>query len=90
MQEAEEPAPAETPTETLARRLHEAFGSRAALVETDVYSADGSTRNLALDAIAQTQGDFPVVLVDTTVACLGEIDVERVLDAVARASVCAG
>jgi hypothetical protein len=69
--------------QVLETRLSERFGCGFRIESTDMYALPSDEQSVCVDAIVETQGDFPVVLVNGSWACVGDIDVPAIADAVA-------
>ena len=68
----------------LEEKLMREVGERFEIEPVDLYGLPPLEQHVALDAIIATCGDFPVVLVDGVVACVGDIDADAIVAAVAR------
>lgn len=67
----------------LEERLRREVGERFVIESVDLYGLTPMEQHVAIDAIITTRTDFPVVLADGEVACLGDIDAEAIVTAVA-------
>jgi hypothetical protein len=66
--------------ETLVRE----FGGVFTVESLDLYGLSPLDQHAAIQAIMETGGDFPVVLVDGCVACVGDIETDAIAAAAAR------
>jgi hypothetical protein len=80
--------PVEWRLHVLEDKLKREVGERFVIESVDLYDLSPLDQHAALDAIISANGDFPVVLVDGAVACVGDIDADAITAAVARR--CAG
>ena len=74
--------PVEWRLHVLEDRLTRDFGDVFAIEVADLYGVSPSEQSAALDAIVETQGDFPIVLVERVVACVGDIDADAIVEQV--------
>jgi hypothetical protein len=78
--------PVEWRLQVLEARLSERFGSGFRIESTDMYALPPDEQSVCVDAIVETQGDLPIVLVNGAWACVGDIDTDAIVAAVARCS----
>ncbi len=65
------------------------ISARCSNIETvDLYGVSPLEQSAAIDAMIETQGDFPIVLVGGVVACVSDIDADAIADQVARTVKC--
>lgn len=76
--------PVEWRLHVLEDRLRRDFGESFTTEVTDLYGLVPKEQCAAIDAIIETQGDFPLVLVNGVVACVSEIDADAVSLAVGK------
>jgi len=76
--------PVEWRLHVLEDRLKREVGPRFVIEAVDLYGLDMDEQHTAIDAVITTRGDFPVVLVDGVVACVGDIDADAIATALAR------
>jgi len=74
--------PQEWRLHVLEDRLEREFGERYATHSVDLYGLSPLEQSAALDALIETQGEFPVVLVNGTSVCVGDIDADAIAAAV--------
>jgi hypothetical protein len=67
----------------LEERLKREVGDLFELESVDLYGLSPVEQHTAIDAIITSCGEFPVVLVDGAVACIGDIDSDAIVTAVA-------
>lgn len=77
--------PVEWRLQVLEDRLNGGSDEWCEIEAVDLLTVTTEERDAALDALLESGSDFPVVLVDGRVACVGDIDVEAVVTAVASA-----
>jgi hypothetical protein len=77
--------PVEWRLHVLEDRLLREFGERFETHSVDLLALTPPEQSAALDALIETQSDFPVVLVDGARACVGDIDVDAITAAVGAA-----
>lgn len=65
-------------------RLEKEVDVRFTIEAVDLYGLPLPEQHTAIEAIITTCGDFPVVLVEGAVACVGDIDADAIVAAVAR------
>ena len=70
----------------LEERLKRDFGRVFEIETVDLYDVSPLERSAAIDAMIETQGDFPITLVNGVVACVSDIDADAVADAVRSAA----
>jgi hypothetical protein len=70
--------PVEWRLHVLEERLKRDFGDCPDLVVTDLYGVTPLEQSAAIDAMIATQGDFPIVLVNGTAACVSDIDADAI------------
>ena len=70
--------PVEWRLHVLEERLKRDYGEVFAVEVTDLYGLTPVEQSAALDAMIATQGDFPVVVVNGVVACVGDIDADAI------------
>ena len=68
----------------LEERLKRDFGEVFAIETVDLYGVSPLEQSAAIDAMVETQGDFPITLVNGVVACVGDIDADAIADQVAK------
>lgn len=68
----------------LEERLEREVGGRFTIEAVDLYALPPLEQHSAIEAVMKAGGDFPVVLVDGVVACVGDIDVEAIVAAASR------
>ncbi len=68
----------------LEERLKRDFGKVFNIETVDLYGVSPLEQSAAIDAMIETQGDFPIVLVGGVVACVSDIDADAIADQVAR------
>jgi hypothetical protein len=76
--------PVEWRLHVLGEKLKREVGDRFGIEAVDLYGLSPLDQHAAIDAIIQTREDFPVVLVDGVVACVGDIDADAIVAAVAK------
>lgn len=59
-------------------RLKREVGERFVIETADLYGLEMDEQHTAIDAVITSCGEFPVVLVDGAVACVGEIDADAI------------
>ena len=74
--------PIEWRLHVLEDRLTRDFGDVFTIEVADLYGVSPSEQSAAIDAIVETQGDFPIVLVDGVVACVSDIDADAIAEQV--------
>jgi len=72
----------------LGEKLKREVGERFLIESVDLYGLTPTEQHVAIDAIMQAREDFPVVLVDGVVACVGDIDADAILTAVRERPAC--
>ena len=65
-------------------RLKREVGEVFVVESVDLYGLDMDEQHTAIDAVMAACADFPVVLVDGEVACVGDIEVDPIVAALAR------
>ena len=70
----------------LEERLKRDFGMVFEIETVDLYDVSPLERSAAIDAMIETQGDFPITLVNGVVACVSDIDADAIADAVRSAA----
>lgn len=75
--------PVEWRLHVLGEKLGREVGERFVIESVDLYGLSPLDQHAALDASIAAKGDFPVVLVDGAVACVGDIDIDAITAAVA-------
>lgn len=75
--------PAEWRLHVLEDRLKREVGERFVIEAVDLYGLSPVEQHAAINAIITSRGDFPVVLADGAVACVGDIDGDAIVAAVA-------
>jgi len=70
--------PVEWRLHVLEERLKCDFGEVFAIEAVDLYGVTPLEQSAAIDAMIDTQGDFPITLVDGVVACVSDIDVDAI------------
>jgi len=68
----------------LEERLKRVLGDRFVIESVDLYGLELDEQHTAIDAVMSSCGDFPVVLVDGEVACVGDIDADAIAAVLAR------
>ena len=68
--------PVEWRLHVLEERLKHDFGKVFTIQAVDLYGVSVDERGAAIDAMVETQGDFPITLVDGVVACVSDIDAD--------------
>jgi hypothetical protein len=63
----------------LEEKLKREAGERFVINSVDLYALSPADQHVAITAIITQSGDFPVVLVDGAVACIGDIDAEAIV-----------
>jgi len=76
--------PVEWRLHVLEERLKRDFGEVFAIDVVDLYGVTPLEQSAAIDAMIETQGDFPIVLVDGVVACVNDIDADAIADQVGK------
>lgn len=74
--------PQEWRLHVLEDRLERDFGERFVTHTVDLYGLSPMEQSATLDAIIETQGEFPVVLVNGVSVCVGDIDAAAIAAAV--------
>ena len=74
--------PVEWRLHVLEEKLKREVGERFVIESVDLYALSPVDQHVAITAIITQSGDFPVVLVDGAVACLGDIDAGAIVAAV--------
>ena len=74
--------PQEWRLHVLEDRLEREFGRRYATRSVDLYGLTQLEQSAALDALIETQGEFPIVLVNGAAVCVGDIDADAIVKAV--------
>lgn len=74
--------PVEWRLHVLEERLKREVGDRFVINQVDLYALSPADQHAAITAIMTQSGDFPVVLVDGAVACVGDIDADAIVAAV--------
>lgn len=77
--------PVEWRLHVLEERLRHDFGEVFTIETVDLYGVTPQEQSAAIDAMVETQGDFPITLVDGTVACVSDIDLDAIAAQLARA-----
>lgn len=78
--------PVEWRLHVLEEKIRREVGGPFTIERLDLYGLPPLEQHEAIDAIMKAGGDFPVVLVDGTVACIGDIDADAIVRAVSRLS----
>ena len=68
----------------LEERLRRDFGEVFAIETVDLYGVSPLEQSAAIDAMVETQGDFPITLVNGVVVCVSDIDADAIADQVAK------
>lgn len=68
----------------LEEKLARDVGSGFVIESVDLYGLEMDEQHTAIDAVIKTCGDFPVVLVDGEVVCVGDVDADAIVAAVTR------
>ena len=76
--------PVEWLLHVLEERLKRDFGHSPELIVTDLYGVTPLEQSAAIDGMIETQGDFPIVLVNGVVACVNDIDADAIAAEVGR------
>jgi len=76
--------PVEWRLHVLEERLKRDFGEVFAIETVDLYDVSPLEQSAAIDAMVETQGDFPITLVNGVVACVDDIDADAIADQVAK------
>jgi len=76
--------PVEWRLHVLGEKLKREVGDRFVIESVDLYGLSPLEQHAAIDAIIQTCEDFPVVLVDGVVACVGDIHADAIVAAAAK------
>lgn len=76
--------PIEWRLHVLEERLKHDFGKVFAIQTVDLYGVSSLEQRVAIDAMVETQGDFPITLVDGVVACVSDIDVDAIAAGLGR------
>jgi disulfide oxidoreductase YuzD len=76
--------PVEWRLHVLEEKLKRVVGERFVIEPVDLYGLTPVDQHVAISAIMAQNGDFPVVLVDGEVACVGDIDTEAIVAAVSQ------
>jgi hypothetical protein len=76
--------PVEWRLHVLEERLKRDFGEVFDIETVDLYGVSPLEQSAAIDAMIETQGDFPITLVDGVVACVSDIDADAIADQVAK------
>ena len=76
--------PVEWRLHVLEEKLVREVGKRFVIEPVDLYALDMDEQHVAIDAVMSSRGDFPVVLVDGEVACVGDIDADAIAVVLAR------
>ena len=76
--------PVEWRLHVLEERLKRDFGEVFAIEVTDLYGVSQAEQSAAIDAMIETQGDFPIVLVNCVAACVSDIDADAIAAEVSR------
>jgi len=66
--------PVEWRLHVLEEKLKREVGDRFVIDSVDLYGLTPADQHVVISAIVAQSGDFPVVLVDGAVACVGDID----------------
>ena len=74
--------PVEWRLHVLEEKLKREVGERFVIDSVDLYDLSPTDQHVAITAIITQSGDFPVVLVDGAVACVGDIDSGAIVAAV--------
>jgi len=69
----------------LGERLKRDFDEVFAVEAVDLDGVSPLEQTAAIDAMVETQGDFPIVLVNGVVACVSDIDADAISNQVAKA-----
>lgn len=75
--------PVEWRLHVLEERLSSVVGDRCKIESVDLQAVPTMERDATLDALLEARGDFPVTLVNGVVACVGDIDMDAIVAAVA-------
>ena len=70
--------PIEWRLHVLEERLKHDFGKVFALQTVDLHGVSPGEQSAAIDAMVETQGDFPITLVGGVVACVCDIDADAI------------
>lgn len=73
--------PVEWRLHVLEDRLRRDVGGRFSVESVDLYGLTSLEQSAAIDALVETQGAFPVTLVNGVVACVGDIDIDPIVTA---------
>jgi len=71
--------PVEWRLHVLEEKLKREVGERFVIDSVDLYALSPADQHVAITAIITQSGDFPVVLVDGAVACVGDIDADAIV-----------
>lgn len=74
--------PVEWRLHVLGEKLKREVAYRFVIESVDLYDLTADEQHVAIDAVMQAREDFPVVLVDGFVACVGDIDADAIVTAV--------
>lgn len=77
--------PVEWRLHVLGDRLKRDHGDVFTLQTHDLYDLPSAEQQAAVDALLETEGDFPVTLVDGVAAFVGDIDADAISNRVGRA-----
>ena len=69
----------------LEERLKRDFGKVFEIETVGLYGVSPLEQSAAIDAMVETQGGFPIVLVDGVVACVSDIDADAIANQVDKA-----
>lgn len=67
----------------LEERLKRECDASFTVEAVDLHDLSRADQSVALDALIETRGGFPVVLVEGTVACVDDIDTDAIVSCVA-------
>jgi len=76
--------PVEWRLHVLEEKLKREVGERFVIDSVDLYGLSPADQHVAVTAIITQNGDFPVVLADGAVACVGDIDADAIVAAVSE------
>ncbi len=76
--------PVEWRLHVLEEKLKREAGERFVINSVDLYALSPADQHVAITAIITLNGDFPVVLVDGAMACVGDIDAGAIVAAVSE------
>jgi hypothetical protein len=72
----------------LEERLKREFGTVFDIETVDLYGVSPLEQSAAIDAMIETRGDFPIVLVGGVVACVSDIDADAIADQLGKTNEC--